>query len=189
MNTDITDKRSLRRYMKGLRTERVKAMPADTAKRLRDHVLSLEELEGKNTFFVYRSFGCEAPTGELVEELLKRGKTVCLPRIENSDMVPICYQEGAPMSVNQWGIEEPLGKVFTGEIEVAIMPLVAVTVCGERVGYGGGYYDRFFAERRILKVGFCYDFQIVDEAFAEPHDVKLDLIVTEEKIVRTGEEA
>lgn len=186
MNTEERDRTAVRRQMKALRRSAfISSDKAALSAALIGNFLSLPEAKRGQTFFVYRSFGTEAPTDGLIEALLAAGKTVLLPVLKGSDMVPVLYQKGVPMSVNRWGIEEPLGEPFLREIDVAVVPLLAVDGEGNRLGYGGGYYDRFLARRKLCKVGFCYDCQIADKVVAMPHDVRLDRIVTEKRTVVT----
>ena len=67
---------------------------------------------------------------------------------------------------------------------MAIVPMLAVDEQGGRLGYGGGYYDRFFEENReILKIGYAFDFQILDTVPTEETDIPLDIIVTDKQII------
>ena len=72
--------------------------------------------------------------------------------------------------------------VDVGDIEMIIVPGVAYDRKGNRVGRGKGYYDRLLSGSKALKVGVAYDFQMVDEIDAEPHDVKVDLVITDRGI-------
>lgn len=172
-----------------MKERRAKAdLTAETLRAAEENFFALPFVAEGEVFFVYRSFGSEMPTTNLIKKLQSAGKTVCLPRIEGSDMVPVLWKKDTPMSENRFGIEEPTGEAFLGKIDVAVTPLLAVDRYGNRLGYGGGYYDRFFVGKTLKKVGFCYDFQIADEVFFTPFDVRLDAIVTEKRTIDTGEE-
>ena len=69
-------------------------------------------------------------------------------------------------------------------IELIVVPGVAYDRCGNRVGRGKGFYDRLLASTHATKVGVGYDFQLVDDIDSEPHDVVMDLVVTEHEIIR-----
>lgn len=119
-----------------------------------------------------------------------RGKRVLLPAVRGQRMQFAPHAPGDPMVPNRWGIPEPerqprqhAGARFPS---VAFVPLVAFDSRGNRLGQGGGYYDRAFAFRRHciywqrpLLVGLAYDFQRVGELAAKPTDVPLDAVITE----------
>ena len=134
------------------------------------------------TFFIYLSFFREAPTDGLIERLLADGHRVCCPRIENGNMLAVEY--GEDFALSDYGIREPVGEVYQGEIDVAVIPFLAVDKQGNRLGYGGGYYDRFLETSTAKRVAFGYAFQVVREVPTESWDQKMDVIVTDEEIIR-----
>ena len=134
------------------------------------------------SYFVYNSFGSEASTALIINYLLATGKTVYLPRVEGENIVAVGYgetQKGA------FGIDEPAGEPYSGDIDVTVIPLLAVNEKGFRIGYGKGYYDRYLKDKRTKKVGLGYHFQIED--FTEDGwDEPLDLFVCEKGIYFYG---
>lgn len=135
-----------------------------------------------NSFLVYSSFSTEARTDLLIERLLSEGKRVYLPRVEGERLAPVLYGE---LKKGAFGINEPVGEEYKGEIDVTVVPLLAVNERGYRIGYGKGYYDRFLKGRKTLKVGYGYDFQIED--FTEDEwDEPLDLYLSERGIYTFG---
>ena len=146
----------------------------------------LQAFANFSTFFVYYSFGSEADTRALINRLLAMGKLVFLPRVEEGEMVPVEYT-GGQLEKGAFGICEPCGQAYAGEIDVCVTPLLAVDRSGFRLGYGGGYYDRFFAAHpQIIKAGIGFNLQITDKTFAEEHDVPLDCFVSEGGITCFG---
>ena len=138
----------------------------------------LNAFGGYQSFLVYNSFGTEADTKLIIDALLKAGKSVYLPRVEGENIVAVKYGETVK---GAFGIEEPCGQAYFGDIEVTVIPLLAVNERGFRIGYGKGYYDRFLKDRHTLKAGLGYSFQI--EKFEEDEwDVPLDLYVCEKGI-------
>lgn len=132
-------------------------------------------------FFVYCAVGTEADTHLIIEALLAEGKRVCVPRIENGRMLAAPYGK---LVKGAYGIPAP----ETGEdtpCEVALTPLLAVDAEGYRLGYGGGYYDAYFARHpEILRVGLCYAAQLTDRLPREEQDVPLQAVVTENGVIR-----
>ena len=155
---------------------------------IRDAVL--QAFSYNKSFLVYYSYGSEADTRELIKGLLAAGKAVFLPRVEGREIAPVQYfGDESALIKNSYGICEPTGERYEGEIEVCITPLLAVNSRGYRLGYGGGYYDRFFAcTKDILKVGIGYFLQLTDEFEEENTDEPLDLYVCERGIINFGKE-
>ena len=138
-----------------------------------------------DSFLVYYSYNSEADTHALIAKLIDAGKSVYLPRVEGEKIVPVRYLgDESALVKNGLGICEPTGQAYGGEIEVCITPLLAVNSRGFRLGYGGGYYDRYFTDNpKILKVGAGYFLQYTDEFKEEEFDKPLDLFVCERGII------
>lgn len=143
-----------------------------------------------DNFLVYYSYNSEADTHALIDKLLSAGKSVFLPRVEGKNIVPVRYLgDESALVKNGYGICEPTGQAYGGQIEVCVTPLLAVNSRGFRLGYGGGYYDRYFADNpQILKVGVGYFLQYTDEFSEEEFDKPLDLFVCERGIINFGRE-
>ena len=94
---------------------------------------------------VFSSFGSEVPTGPLIERLRARGIVVALPRIEGADLVAVPFGPGDPVRATTFGAFEPVaaGRLDPAALDVVGVPGVAFDRRGRRIGYGGGYYDRF----------------------------------------------
>ena len=134
------------------------------------------------TFFVYLSFFREAPTDGLIERLLADGHRVCCPRLEKGNMIAVEY--GEDFTISDYGIREPVGEQYQGNIDVAVIPFLAVDKQGNRLGYGGGYYDRFLKSSTAKRVAFGYSFQLVNEVPTDAWDEKVSVIVTDEEIIQ-----
>ena len=132
------------------------------------------------SFFIYNSFSTEARTDLIIEELLKAGKRVFLPRVEGKNMLPVPYF-GEELEKGAFGINEPKGEPYSGDIDVTIIPLLAVNSRGFRIGYGGGFYDRYLKDRNTKKVGMGYGFQF-EEFNEDAFDVPLDVYICEKGV-------
>lgn len=128
---------------------------------------------------IYSSFGTELDTHELIDALLSEGKNVYLPRVEGDEIKAVKYGE---LEDGAYGIKEPKGDVYTGKIDVVAVPYLAVNSRGYRLGYGGGYYDRFLKGKNCLKIGLGYYFQLCDEFKEDDWDEPLDMMICERGI-------
>lgn len=126
--------------------------------------------------FIYCSVKSEAATGELIARLLAEGRQVCVPQIRGGVMRSVPY---APLVRDAFGIPAPRGGDDTA-CDVAFVPLLAVDGRGVRLGYGGGYYDAYFARHpHTLRVGLAYGVQLADRLPCDAWDVPLHAVVTE----------
>ena len=141
----------------------------------------LERYCAAERFFVYISVRSEVETDRLIAALLAAGKQVCVPRIEEGRMLAVPY---AKLVRGAYGIPAPEG----GEdmpCDVALTPLLAFDEEGYRLGYGGGFYDAYFARRpEALRVGLAYCAQRADRLPREAWDLPLHAVVTEKGIFR-----
>ena len=183
--TQKEKKAHLRAYMKNKRMENTNRDMKE--ERLIEHfyqaVLGKTLQPGTRlTFFIYLSFFREAPTDGLIERLRSDGHKVCCPRIENGKMIAVEY--GEDFTLSEYGFREPVGEEYQGTIDVAVIPFLAVDRQGNRLGYGGGYYDRFLENSTAKRVAFGYAFQVAREVPTEEWDKKMHLIVTDEEIIK-----
>ncbi len=177
-------KKRLRAYMKERRGQNENRDLKERS--LIDNFLQvIDKMEGAGTrrsYFINLSFSSEAPTDMLIETLLERGQTIYCPRIENGEMTAVLY--GEDFTLSKHGIREPVGQAFDGDTEYIVLPLLAVDKQGNRLGYGGGYYDRYLSQHKKAKrIAFCYDFQVLNEVPTENTDEKADIIVTDKNIL------
>lgn len=180
-------RREMRRRRKSFRFSDGGALRPEAAeadRRLAMALLSLPEIAACGSVFIYRSLPSEAGTGEAVSLLLAQGKLVFLPRTSGSRMDPVPYAEGTKLSRGAFGIEEPEGDAGREVPEVTVLPLLAADADGNRLGCGGGYYDRYLCGKKTLRIGYCYDFQVVGRVCAQAHDERLDIIVTDTRVLR-----
>ncbi|XID92882.1 5-formyltetrahydrofolate cyclo-ligase [Paenibacillaceae bacterium WGS1546] len=152
----------------------------------------------------YSPFRSEASPVPLLAECWDRGDAVFAPRTlpGNGGMELRRVESLADWMPGRWGVPEPNPHTTRlGEpdepLDVVLVPGLAFGESGGRLGYGGGYYDRFYAARsetngNTLWIGFAYEAQVVEGALpAEPHDLSLDALATDERMIwfRKGERA
>jgi 5-formyltetrahydrofolate cyclo-ligase len=154
-----------------------------------ERVLALPEVDSVHAVMAFWAFGSELPTMPLIEGLVARGVRVALPRIVDGDLEPRTWRPGEPTTTTSFGALEPSGGEVLGrdEIDVVVTPAVAFDREGRRVGYGGGFYDRFFLRTRpdAFRLGAAFGVQLVDGALPAGHfDLRVHAVVTESETVR-----
>ena len=154
-----------------------------------DRVLALPEVAAAGIVMAFWTFGSELPTMPLIEALTSGGVRVALPRIVDGDLEPRTWRPGEPTTTTSFGALEPAdGEALDpAEVDVIVTPAVAFDRAGRRVGYGGGYYDRFFPRARsdALRVGAAFGVQLVEGDLPAGHfDLRVHAVVTESEVVR-----
>jgi 5-formyltetrahydrofolate cyclo-ligase len=151
----------------------------------------LPELGGAQWVAAYVSFGTEVETQGLIRQLLGEGRHVCIPSFDWVGQRYICSQLknfDADLAEGRLGILEPkpaaVRPVHTDLPDVWVVPGLAFDTSGNRLGRGMGYFDQLLADARGVKVALAYDFQVLDEVPAAPHDVRMDFIVTEHRTIK-----
>lgn len=114
----------------------------------------------------------------------KDRKHFYLPRVNGVNLEILPYEESR-LELGSFHIEEPTGDntVDPSEIELVVVPAVAYDRNGNRLGRGKGFYDRLLKNTRATKIGVGYEFQLVDEIPVEPHDVGVDIIITQNSTI------
>lgn len=132
---------------------------------------------------MYHSLPDELSTHEFIRRWSPR-KHFYLPRVNGVNLDILPYEE-SKLELGSFHIEEPSGNdtVDAADIEMVVVPAVAYDARGNRLGRGKGFYDRFLASTPAVKVGVGYDFQLLDEIPAEPHDVPMDIVITQKSTI------
>jgi len=153
---------------------------------------SLPEMKHWSTLFIYVNFRSELETLELIYQCLSQGKRVAVPLVDASTvrMIPLLIKDPEKDLVpGYYGIPEPDPqkslRVAPREIDAAVIPGSVFDIQGGRLGYGGGYYDRFLVNDapQAKRIGLAFEMQVVEKVPVEPHDQPLDILITEKRIV------
>ncbi len=177
---------------------------------IREKVLSMPELEQAELVCMYLSYGKEVDTRPLVAQLVAMGKRVAVPKVLGPGAMEFyCIQSLADCVPGAYGILEPKGGLTVVSPDVAMLPDMTDTKAealqsreahpvmllpglafdhnGARMGYGGGYYDRYLARYpQLIKIALAYEFSVLAKLPIEPHDIPVDYIITEEQIWNPG---
>ena len=146
--------------------------------------LALPQVEEAKTIFAFWGIpGKEPDTAQLIRELLRRGKTVGLPRMLPDHRMEVRrYDPDKPLVTVSFGISEPgedCPLLEREEISLALVPAVCYDRRGYRLGFGGGYYDRWLEPFEGFRAGLCRGAVLQDRVPTERHDAKVDMLLTE----------
>ena len=190
---NMETKNSIRKQMLMLRNAMTQEEGVQKSRQIARNVWNLPEIFDAEYILCYASYKSEVMMQELVEELLRMKKQIWLPRVSGEEMEFYRITSLLDLSEGYKGILEPSVKctdVFTKETweqnkekVVMLLPGVAFSETGARIGYGKGYYDRYL--NRIpckVRIALCYELQMTEHIPADVHDIPVTIIVTEEKV-------
>lgn len=180
-------KAALRAEMRRLRA----AIPEGERRRrgeaIRERLLGLPEMRGAEVVLSFASFGSEVPTRDLSSDLHAAGKRLLLPYLVHGRMEVAEVGPGEALVASRYGPREPPRRaaVDTEEIDVVVAPGLAFDRRGNRLGYGGGAYDRYLARLRSvpLLMGVAFAEQVVEEVPTGSGDVPVHLVVTDREVI------
>ncbi len=190
----MTDKGDIRKRILRTRNAMTREEIASRSRAIVERLTGVDQIRGASTLMVYLGFGSEALIDDLILWGWGEGKRIAVPLCRPASRVLIacrieCFDE---LECGNYGIREPRSNLIRaipqGKIDAVVVPAVAFDRQGHRLGYGGGYYDRFLpGASQAMRIGVAFARQIVAAIPADPHDVTMDQIVTErETIVPAG---
>lgn len=154
-------------------------------------VMELPIYRRSKTIGLYANFNNEVSTSLVFNDSVKEGKKVLFPCIMEGgkELVFFPVQGWDELKPGPFGIMAPAymkdRKNYIGDVELLFIPGVAYDLKGGRLGYGGGYYDRSMGKliKRPIIAALAYEFQIVNEVPVSPHDIRVDMIITEQRVI------
>lgn len=161
-----------------------------TSLRLAERVVALPEFKRASVMCCYLSLPGEVDTELIVGTAWKAGKQVSIPaRRDDGEYMPAWFTPDEPMTGGRFGLAEPLTPHWAkpDQFDLFIIPGVAFSTTGGRLGHGRGYYDRMLsrlAARVGCRAGVCFASQLVADLPVAGHDVPMDLVVTEDSVYR-----
>jgi 5-formyltetrahydrofolate cyclo-ligase len=144
-------------------------------------------LDGCHTVMLFMSTGAEVPTDGMCERLAAEGHRLVVPHVEAGEMTPVEFAPGESLAEAVLGIREPvnLRPVQPSSVDAVVAPGLGLDREGNRLGRGGGYYDRFLRRCRpdVLRVGIAFDMQIMTTVPHGEGDEAVDVVVTDRETV------
>lgn len=180
------DKKSLRSEIKA----KSAILPQDYIKEssisIQQALITSSFFKKAESIFIYISVGREPDTSLIINEALKCGKDVFVPKcIDKGIMTPVKIDEDTEFSQGFMGIREPLiydKDLPVPNIDLAVIPCVSAAKSGKRLGHGGGFYDIFLSKNKMTKICLCFNELLHDDIPTDKKDIQMDAVITEKEV-------
>lgn len=176
------DKKALRREI-GAKKRAMTAQEIEAASaRLAEKLFTCELYQSASAIYGYLSYNQEVRTEPILQHALQDGKRVAVPKVFGDEMRFLWIDDLNSVAPGAFNIPEPIADepVAHDPTALVLMPGLAFDAEGHRLGYGGGFYDRYLAnEPNHPLVALCYDFQMLDHLETETHDIPVDLVIVD----------
>ena len=159
------------------------------SKQIIKRLFLLDEFQKATTILFYVSYGSEVDTHQLIQQSLSLGKTVIVPKSDTAQTSLLLSQlkTWEDLEKGAYSILEPKQSAFIpiqpDVLELILVPGIVFDMYGYRIGHGKGYYDKLLSKTNITCIGLAFEIQIVDKIPIEEHDEKIDIIITEERMI------
>lgn len=174
------DKTELRREIRARKRAMTEAEIEERSARLARLFFASEAYQKAKTIYGYLPYNQEVRTVPMLERVLKDGKKVAVPKVYGDEMKFLYLDDLNAVAKGYAGIPEPIADepVAQDETALVLMPGLAFDPQGHRIGYGGGFYDKFLAaEPNHPTLALCYEFQMLPKLDVEDHDIPVDTVL------------
>lgn len=189
----ITNKSEQRAKYKALRCSLDSKTKMLSDKLIYNRFVEFSESNTADLYLLYVSNGFEIDTKAIISRLLENGKNIAVPKcLKNTNKMRFYIINSLDqLSSGMYGILEPNDEcppiTDTGNA-ICVVPAICFDGRGYRIGYGKGFYDRFFSENDVaLKIGLCYDEFVISEVCSDRYDVAVDGIITENQFIKCND--
>lgn len=159
------------------------------SRKIMDRLFSLPEFKAARTVMFFASFRGEVETHDMIRRALAEGKRVILPKVKGKELALFEIRDfDRDTAAGAWEIPEPVHRtqVKAQDVDFIVVPGAVFDGRGNRLGYGGGFYDRLLASYTGMTAALAFDFQIVPQVPVSAHDVPVRKIVTEKRVIEAS---
>jgi len=185
----IQTKKDVRNYIKNIKNSMNSQEVIEKSVQIQNLLMEQEEYKKAENIYIYVNYNQEVITTDIIRMSLLAGKNVYVPKVYNDAIkFHLIHSFEDDLAPGAYGILEPVSDV-TDDLRdgLLIMPGLAFDLEFHRIGYGGGYYDKYLAlPNSHLKLALAYDFQIFDLITTDEFDRKVDVIITQDLVIRTS---
>lgn len=182
----LEQKKQLRVELKKRRSVLTQTDVAEKSLQIHENLQKIAAFKQAESFFCFISYQKEVDTHALIKSFLEQNLSLAVPKIMGKEeMIAVPFTSWEELEPDKMGILTPKSnELALGPFDVTITPGLGFTPCGDRLGYGRGYYDRWFANYDVkTRIGVAFEVQVVEELPLEKTDMPLDMLVTEERII------
>lgn len=148
-----------------------------------EKIEAMPEFQAANNVLIYWSMPDELPTHSFIIKWSKK-KQILLPVVKGDDMLIKPFSSKEELKLGSLGIWEPdVQKEYLHSIDLVIVPGMAFDKNKSRLGRGKGYYDKYFMNKNVVKIGVCFDFQLLDKVPTAAFDIKMDKVITKSNTI------
>ena len=188
--TRTEEKQQLRRTMRALESGLSARYKEESSRAIAGHLLAMPEYQEAGTVFCFVGTDREIDTRPILEDILAAGKRLCVPLCTGKGIMELRQVTDLRQLVpGAYGILEPPADsplVSVDEVDFAVLPCLTCNHLGQRMGQGGGYYDRFLSHYRGGTVLLCREKLVREEIPLEPHDYPVPWVLTERGLYEDG---
>lgn len=187
------DKKYIRKQILNIRNSILDNERKKWDSKILEFLINSDIYKNSTEIFIYVSYNSEVDTKNIIKKALEDNKRIYVPKVDlkHKTMDALNINSLDELSVNNYGILEPKSvdkTKFPNKLDLIIMPGVAFDRKGNRIGYGGGYYDKFISKITYIvnKVALAYEIQIATSIQSEEHDINPDYIITNKEVIKVN---
>jgi len=155
-----------------------------SSEKIRENLRKIEAFRNASLIGLYHSIGSEVRTEQILQEIWNQGKGAFLPRVEKDQIVFRKVSNLSDLEMGNFSVMEPKERCeIAKKLDVILVPAIVLSHDGYRLGYGFGFYDKYLSGKKTKKIALSYAKQVVKTFPRDPHDVKMDCIVTEDEVI------
>ena len=157
------------------------------SKQIQNKIKKIKSFKEAQKIGAYHPIGSEIPTQNIIQEILSNGREVYLPRVIEKQIEFRKITDFGSLEQGSFDILEPrLECPMENNLDIILVPTVGISPIGVRLGYGHGFYDRFLSKNKTITISVVLEKQIVKNIPKSDHDVLIDWIVTEDRVIETS---
>lgn len=179
----MLNKQEIRDYIKRQKALLSSKEKSSAAQAVYNKLSALRQISDSSKILLYHSLPDELSTQLIIKKLYDE-KELYLPRVNGVNLEILPYTPSS-LKTGSFNIKEPAGNniINIADINLVVVPGVAFDLHGNRIGRGKGFYDRLLNDTSAIKIGICYDCQIINYIPNEPHDIKMNIIISDKRII------
>lgn len=174
----MQNKKHVRALIKERKLQLSKDEQVDLSEKVVRNIEQCEEFRTAHSVLCYWPLADEVQINSLIEKYWQK-KQVFLPVVSGDKLELKLFEGRDKMQVGTFGILEPTGEAYSGDVDLVIVPGVAFDLHGHRLGRGKGYYDQFLPSTKAYKLGVAFRLQIVESIPVDEWDIPVDKVVTD----------